>query len=205
MRKYLLACAAAALMVAGTASAAAALTILSSVNGFVRDSFADGVPDSVNPVVIEIQKLDNTGNPEDRGVIEFDISGLSSPVTLATLNLLTVIDTIDPPWTVSVSGYAGDGVLGLDDFANTAGVTSFVIHTETSFSVDVTPFINSMITAGETFAGFNLRIASVPGFLVFSPNGTGPLPELSVDLPEPTTALLLACGLVGLGVRRRLH
>jgi len=24
-------------------------------------------------------------------------------------------------------------------------------------------------------------------------------------LPEPTTALLLACGLVGLGVRRRLH
>ena len=62
-----------------------------------------------------------------------------------------------------------------------------------------------MITAGETFAGFNLRIASVPGFLVFSPNGTGPLPELSVDLPEPTTALLLACGLVGLGVRRRLH
>jgi hypothetical protein len=24
-------------------------------------------------------------------------------------------------------------------------------------------------------------------------------------IPEPTTALLLACGLVGLGVRRRLH
>jgi len=28
---------------------------------------------------------------------------------------------------------------------------------------------------------------------------------LSKSVPEPTTALLLACGLVGLGVRRRLH
>jgi len=48
---------------------------------------------------------------------------------------------------------------------------------------------------------------STPGGLPKPPNGSvGFIDNITLyPIPEPTTALLLACGLVGLGVRRRLH
>jgi hypothetical protein len=139
---------------------AANISIIPVVDGIVRDGLdqpKDGVPDAVLEGSI-VQSL-NVPQFEDRGIIEFDISSLSQPVTRVDL-ILNIFGSNGPfPFTIDVFTYTGNGVLSLEDFNMGSFFTSFRYSGESSISLDVTPFIESLVASGQNFAGFNFRFA----------------------------------------------
>jgi hypothetical protein len=99
---------------------------------------------------------------EDRGIIEFNLSGLSQPILNVEL-VLPVFSSIGPfPFTIDVFGYAGDGALTLSDWTQGSFLTSFSHSGEQTVTLDVTFFIRSAVAAGDAFTGFNFRFADPP-------------------------------------------
>src|SRR6266516_2392975 len=97
----LIVCAAAWTLMLGGHSIATAGIIIPTADGFVQDGVnpfvKDGIPDSVHTNVVQVL---NVPGFEDRGVIEFNISNLSSPITLAELQL-SVFNSNGPfPFTI---------------------------------------------------------------------------------------------------------
>ena len=136
-----------------------AQTIQPVVDGSVRDgvpfSAKDGIPDAILEHSI-VQVLDGT-NFEDRGIIEFSLSGLSQPILDAELVLPVFASPGCLPFTIDVFTYAGDGALTISDWAQGSLLTSFLYSGE-QVTLDVTSFISSAVAAGDAFAGFNLQI-----------------------------------------------
>jgi hypothetical protein len=153
------------------------------VDGSIRDgvpfSAKDGIPDSTLDLSV-VQALD-VPNFEDRGIIEFSLSGLSQPILNAEL-VLPVFSSNGPyPFTIDVFGYAGDGVLTLSDWAQGSHLTSFSYSGEQIVTLDVTSFISSAVAAGDAFAGFNFRFA-VPSSI----NLNGPFVAFgSLEIRQP--------------------
>jgi hypothetical protein len=119
-----------------------ATTIQPTVDGIVRDgvpfSAKDGIPDSTLEGSI-VQVL-NVPSFEDRGIIEFSLSGLSQPIFNAQL-VLPVFGSNGPfPFTVDVFTYAGDGTLTLADWAQGSLLTSFPYSGEQAVTLDATSF-----------------------------------------------------------------
>jgi hypothetical protein len=82
------------------------------------------------------------------------------------------------------------------------------------FRMDVTPGVGfDFFVDGAFFGSGTGAPSSVRNVFGFGDGNSVPADEANTLaeitrlelIPEPTTALLLACGLVGLGVRRRLH
>lgn len=204
---------AAAVVVIFAGSAQALPVISSTITGTVRDNPRGGPAERIfSPVLSVFKQLIQ----EDRGIVEFDISGLTSPVGQALFDL-TQIGSDGDGFQINVFGYTGNGTLELGDFPLGAMLASFTVPAgaESAISVDVTGFINDQIAINSEFVGFNLRLpimSIVTEPLVFV-SGTGPAsPILTVDeevriLPEPGTLALLGLGLLGLGFikRRRAH
>jgi hypothetical protein len=192
-----------------------AITIIpSTVHGFVRDSASqDGVGDALNPINVEV--LNQPVGIQDRGVIEFSIATLTSPVGSATLNLTRTFTTNLPaPIIFDVYGFTGDGVLTVGDYVlTTFNLGSFNYFDELTVDFDVTSFINSQIDLNDAlqFSGILLVWGSAPvgnEFIIFGQsNVAGSFPTLTVsEAPEPSTLALFATGLAllaFLGWRRR--
>jgi len=182
-----------------SAEAAQATTVLTnSVIGTIRDNPKNNVPDEGFGFVFQAL---NQPIQEDRGIAEFDISGLTLPVGQAVLNL-TQVGSMGDGIMVDVYGYTGNGILELSDFLLGTLITSFTVPVGagSAINVDVTNFINA--TSG--FAGFNLRLPNIERESVqFVLDG----PTLTIDavqvLPEPGTLAVLGFGLLGLGLVRR--
>jgi hypothetical protein len=182
-----------------------AITIIpSTVHGFVRDNAPQsGAGNTLSPTTVEI--LNFPGSFQDRGVIEFSIATLTSPVGSATLNLTRSITSgLPAPITFDVFGFTGDGVLTLGDYAlTTFNLGSVNYFDELTVDFDVTSFINSQIALSDAlqFSGILLVWGSAPSgeFIVFGHTGN-PFPTLTVsEAPEPSTLALFATGLALLG------
>lgn len=191
-----------------TASAAQAVTIISSsATGTVRDNGGNGTPDVVFTSVLQVFHPFNT---DDRGIVEFDISGQTMSVGQALLTL-TREGTSGVGLPIQLFGYGGAGANGAVDIADfNLGtlVTGFNVPATLGVSIDVTAFINAQIGLSSNFVGFNLRsaITDPPVQVNFVPSNptTTPLPALELGdatttLPEPGTLAILGLGLLGLG------
>lgn len=194
-------------IMAMTSSGVYAVTILPNLDtATIRDNPTDGNPDDINTGFFVFDDSNNT----DRGITEFDIMTLTSPVSQAILNLERV-GTLNVSQFVSVFGYTGNGTIELSDWGDGIFITSFFVDSSVSaIDVDVTPFINSQIGLSSDFVGFNLRSPDNSIELVlFAPSlGPSASPTLSITddqvvLPEPGTLAVLGLGLLGLGLVRR--
>ena len=144
-----------ALSAVGFAGPALATPIVvgSTVHGFARDSdggVKDGVGDAVNTSVVLVR---NQSSTEERGIMEYDVSGLSGPVASATLDIeaTSVFGTL--PRTIEVRGFVGDGSLTASDFGLGALLTTFSLTGDGLYSADVTAFVNQRITDTDQWAG----------------------------------------------------
>jgi len=190
---------------------ATVLTLNSHVQGFVRDSApVNNTPNFafLGPVAVVNSTTFSGGSvvrqTEDRGIVEFDISGLTDPATQVELLLTRTGNTLPPTQTMVVNGYTGNGAIELADFSAGSQVGSFSFSNETSITLNVTGFVNSQI--GNGFIGFSIRQDG----LVFQ-NGTAfgndssnyPVLRITTPMPEPGTLALFGLGLAGLGCMRR--
>lgn len=199
---------AAAVIVTFVGSAQALPVISSTITGTIRDNPRGGPAETVfSPVLSVFKQLIQ----EDRGIVKFDISGLTSPVGQALFDL-TQIGSAGDGFQINVFGYRSNGTLELDDFPLGAFLTGFTVPAGagSAISVDVTGFINDQIAINSNFVGFNLRLPTTT--IVTNPlgfiSGTGASsPTLTINdvqvISEPGTLAILGLGLLGLGFAGR--
>ena len=187
------------LLLCSTAPDATASTREPVVDGIIRDGGPFGAKDGIPDVVLDGSVVQTLHVPsfEDRGIIEFNLSGLSQPILNVEL-VLPVFSSNPFPFTIDVFGYAGDGALTLSDWAQGSLLTSFLYSGEQVVTLDVTSFISSAVAAGDAFAGFNFRFAGPPNIgpfvafrsLEFPPsaflkiNESSPVISIDISLPD---------------------
>lgn len=125
--------------------------LLPKVDGIVRDG----------NTILENSVVQALHAPqfEDRGIIEFDMRGLTGPVLKATLVLRVFASNGPYPFRIDVYGYRGNGRLEVEDWGRGTLVTSFQYAGETLVKLDVTSKVWPMRAAGATHAGFGFRFA----------------------------------------------
>ena len=203
------------------AKPAHAIILAPSIDGGILDGYIysvgfvpkDGVPDQIDGD--QSVQVDNSDLIEERGIMEFNVSGFSDPVTSAYLKLYAIAQSGPYPFNMALFGYSGDGALGASDFNAGSSLTPFAYNGESGFLFDVTPFLQNIKTADDDFAGFNLRKTDVSSVQTSSPYvafGSLEYPhaaELFLNerpntVPEPATIFLLTAGLgSGLLARRK--
>lgn len=187
-----------------------AATINSTVHGTTVDfgtNFTtpqDGVAEFRFVNFVEMQNQTNIPPPgfccsntiNGRGIVEFDISSISGPVSAASLgvsaNALTSFFAATTV-TVNVFGFTGDGSLNLSDHSTSGSTflgTFGFSQGQASASFDVTSFINDQILLDDPlhFAGLQLLLGAQAGArLVLGNTGLN-----SPDTPFPTLTFELA-------------
>ena len=197
-----------------TVPQAQALVLTPTADGTILDGFIynfglvpkDGIPDQVDGDQ-SVQVFNNT-LVEEQGTIEFDVTGVSNPVTSAYLKL-TAIDANGPyPLNLEMYTYDGDGALTLSDFNAGSEFNSFDYNGEKFLNLDVTSFVQDLKTDNGDFAGFNLRLLNVapiqtgPPFVAFGSLEEPQAAQLFLNekpnvVPEPTTLFMLGSGMFG--------
>ena len=129
------------------------ISLAAAVDGIVRDG--NDVLEGSAVQVLHVPQF------EDRGIIEFNISNLSGPVSKAKLRLRVYASTGPFPFAIGVFAYPGDGVLSVEDWGRGSMFTSFQYAGEATVTLDVTAPLQTLVASGATFAGFNFRF-SVP-------------------------------------------
>jgi hypothetical protein len=142
---------------------------------------------------------------EERALLEFNLTAIPDDevVTSATLRIV-IPDASSVGQSGAVHGYVGNGVYDNADLAVENLLTTFTITTapgDLGIAIPIA-FIQSLLAANETFAGFTLRNTTV-GFGVFSfwtdatPNqNLHPTLEIETQaVPEPASLLLAGSGI----------
>ena len=189
-----------------SAATAMAVSIAPTVDGSVRDVDVYGVKDGTADSILDgsVVQILNVPSTEDRGIIEFRLSGLAAPSISNAQLVLPIFDSNGPfPFTIDVYTYAGDGNLTLSDWAAGSFFTSFAFSgVEEAVALDVTSFVRSALAQNDSYAGFNLRFA-VPSSI----NDNGPClasgsrdcgiaASLSITaVPEPGVLTLMLLGI----------
>ncbi|MGB5717403.1 MAG: VPLPA-CTERM sorting domain-containing protein [Gammaproteobacteria bacterium] len=196
---------------------AATISVTSEAAGTVRNSLDSGL--SINGTS-SLQMINDGPGPassnyqfEDRGVAEFDLSGLG--VNSVNSSVLTLFDgatnaPFDLPVTIDIYGYSGNGSVGVSDFspADRTLLASVPYNGETQFDIDVTDFINNQLAIASNFAGFSLLLPNATSDLsVFNFDGSisdNPPVLMLTTVPIPAAVWLFGSGLLGLvGIARR--
>lgn len=127
------------------------VSVAPKVDGIVRDGLT--VLDNSIVQVLHVPSF------EDRGIIEFDIRGITGPVLRATLVLPVYASTGPYPFRIDVHGYRGNGRLDVDDWTRGSLITSFQYAGESVVRLDVTAKVRGMHSTGANYAGFVFRFA----------------------------------------------
>jgi hypothetical protein len=144
-------------------NAANGATITPSVDAFIRDglkALKDGTPDFVidSGGGLAAVQVVNVPSFEDRGIIEFRLSGAVSPVTSARL-VLPVSNANGPfPLPVSIYAYTADGAANLSDFDGGVQIGSFDYSSGAAVILDVTSVVSAYVSTGIPYIGFNFRL-----------------------------------------------
>ncbi len=193
---------------------ARAATINTTVHGTVRDTAP--VNNSGDAAFSDFVQVANgaSGGSQDRGIIEFNISGLTSAVSSATLALPIAFNGLATTRNFEVFGFTGNGVLDFTDYqvsASLIGNFNVAAAQTGSINVDVTSFINAQIALNDPvhFAGFRIVWnSSISTVELISFGGIGDvqtiLPTLDVVTPNavplPAALPLFVTGLGALGL-----
>ena len=135
-----------------------------------------------------------------RGAIEFDISSLPD-VAISSVTLSVPLLGYGSSPSVQISGYIGDGVVNADDLAVDDTIAMVSGNGGQTLSIDVTLFVQQLITSNAAFAGFTLTYSG-EGTAGSGPAPSPPQPTLDVSTsatPLPSSLVMSgAAGLVGL-------
>lgn len=161
-----------------------------------------------------------------RSAIEFDLSGVGLGVTVTSAVLGLRDGGTSTDGRIDVYGYAADGTVTLGDFSQTGTVVSSFIITNANgtenFALDVTSFLQSLVAASASHAGFLLVSEDETTFVVGGsdicssegdgspsvPGCSGGGPSLTIEtqtavVPLPAGLPLLIAGLGALGLVQR--
>mgnify|MGYP001814617704 CR=1 FL=1 len=155
----------------------------------------------------------------NRGAVEFDISTLvdSSSIGSATLSLTTesvyINDTIvNGTVEIGIHGFAGNGVKDKPDFNIDNQLNVFTAAGLTTYTIDVTDYLRTLVGNNDAYAGFMLECLQTSPSCGASNNvyisgisGGINAPLLSIEaVPVPAAFWLFGSGLLGLvGLARR--
>ena len=165
--------------------------------GFVAGGWS--LFDPAAPILM-VRTPTDTDN-EYRAAMEFNISTLpvGTVVNSATLKLMSM----DPNAMIGVYGYAGDGLVQGSDLTFDNWVL-FFDHNPGLNEVDVTGFVQSLVSSGQNYAGFVLREEVDNHYALFTSVESDFPPELLIEyVPEPATLAVLALGLIPVLLKRR--
>lgn len=144
--------------------------------------------------------------------LEFNISGIpqGAMITSAIFSIYTTgsyYNPDDPPGPYlgrSISGYAGDGQITLSDFNNLS-----VVANSMDFEFDVTSLVQSLVNAGEDYAGLVVGQNSF-GYAMdllsrddAEPGGHPPTLVIQYTVPEASSFALVSLAGVSCLLRRR--
>jgi hypothetical protein len=174
------------------------------------DGPQDGVFDAFAP--FNFGSVNNNGYTSFRTALEFDISAVPAGSVINAATLTIVVGFVEGTRQIALNGYSGSGAISLGDFSLNGLVGNATLNPPGPQTVifDATVFLESLLTSGEAFAGFNVREdpANPSNFTVF--NVLDYEPRLSIDfvaqaVPEPSPVSLLGAGLLAILFVKRLR
>src|SRR5262245_59810156 len=131
---------------------------LADVDGYATDSNLDGIFESVDTTSTTLRTTNYAGYglPENRSILEFNVSSLNPTVTVNSATLSFWINTISyngssPGVDVNFYGYSGDGVVSTDDATATTTLVGQLLDDSAVgvLSVNLDPqFVQSQLGSG---------------------------------------------------------
>jgi hypothetical protein len=184
------------------------------IDVFQRDGVIDSLFGNDNALTVSAPPTDllpEVGGVEERAGTEFALIFLPSDITITSATLsLTLVSALPPGDAAIVNGFAGNGAIEIADLNVVNMVGSFAGPLDGTFAINIDPtFLQSLVDSASDFAGFAVWGApSVGDSIAFTVLGTsanvplGERPTLHIEyeasstVPEPTSILLLASGIV---------
>ena len=166
-----------------------------NLTSYPKDGVGDRIYRYEHIVVSNNASQNGYYNLESRGVVEFMIHDVTAAPDTALLEFIvqTIVNPSYLPTGLALHHYKGDGAIDKNDFlrGRLAVVDTVVFDRDWIVSFDVTEAIRERFAAGDTCAGFNIRM--VPETLIdtggveahFRGLSTGPPPRLTVVFPRP--------------------
>ena len=204
------------LLAVGAAAPAQAVLIPSSAAGKGIDwsNPLDGTAEVVIPSTSTIDLvLDADGGEfggtvrEDRGILEFDITSITSGIQSAFLEF--EISGPNSVGIINIYAYSGNGLLDLVDFSEISTLVSQPLLSGVGVhSIDVTSAVQGLLGASSGYAGFVIAMSQEDQMMsIWNVGQAGHLdPRLNVTVPAPASVLTLAlCGTVAARRRRGLN
>lgn len=170
------------------------------------DGVAEEVLTSLSTQDLGLNAVADASDPtvaEARGILEFDLGGLAPlGVTSATLQL-PILDVVSAVGTIAIYSYAGDGILGIDDFAQTSSLAGTPAVTTPTTNLDVTAAVNAALLGG-SIVGFLVTVTAEDQLLSILNAGESQFDSQLIFsvVPEPSHAVLWLIGTAVAATRR---